>query len=426
MAGGSAASLSAVVARLERALAAALGRDVGSAAALGAPLDIEHLTGRLEQLVTFLPNAGHHEQAADAPASKPVMLAPAVVATAAAPAAAAAAPAPVDNSAAEKAAAEKAAAEKAAAEKAAADKAKADAAAAEKAKADAAAAEKAKADAAAAEKAKADAAAAEKAKADAAAKAAADEKAKADAAAVAAAAASKPAPVAAAAAAPGGATVPASSSAASAPVGQFYSYEQLKGTKIDGVNWAEREQRLSDDEFATVFKMTRPEFVRALATDIDLARVHQAATRTSAGCSRWMCAVGGCRWVGAQPDASEGADAVSLRLRCFGVACFCNFRTLLLAGSARRRRRPWACSKQAADASFPKSCLCATAGVVFSPARHGSALSHACQLCPRRRSRTLPFHDSCSLFHACTWLMAKREWKTGRAELLCPSNNHDG
>jgi len=254
VAGGSAASLSAVVSRLERALAAALGRDVGSAAALGAPLDIEHLTGRLEQLVTFLPNAGHHEQAADAPASKPVMLAPAVVATAAAPAAAAAAPAPVDNSAAEKAAAEKAAAEKAAAEKA-------------------------KADAAAAEKAKADAAAAEKAKADAAAKAAADEKAKADAAA-AAAAASKPAaaPVAAAASAPGGATVPASSSAASAaaPAGPTYSYEQLKGTKIDGVNWAEREQRLSDEEFATVFKMTRPEFVRAAQR----SAVHTAAARS--------------------------------------------------------------------------------------------------------------------------------------------------
>ena len=369
MAGGSAASLSAVVSRLERALAAALGRDVGSAAALGAPLDIEHLTGRLEQLVTFLPNAGHHEQAADAPASKPVMLAPAVVATAAAPAAAAAAPAPVDNSAAEKAAAEKAAAEKAAAEKA-------------------------KADAAAAEKAKADAAAAEKAKADAAAKAAADEKAKADAAA-AAAAASKPAaaPVAAAASAPGGATVPASSSAASAVAGALsgptYSYEQLKGTKIDGVNWAEREQRLSDEEFAAVFKMARPEFVRAA----------QSSAVHTCGHARRRMPRPRVRSAGGARHAGHG-QRLTLHRFAFGCCSLSDYRTRWPAGSARRRRRPSDCSKRKRSRfalSRKLACAAAAAGLLLSPCAADPPLLTLSQRCPSSSiSHMRPFQFSFS------------------------------
>lgn len=70
------------------------------------------------------------------------------------------------------------------------------------------------------------------------------------------------APVAAAVVAPAAAAPPAVVPAAVAPAGseKTYTYAELKGARLPDVNWAQREQRLTDAEFATVFKISRAEF----------------------------------------------------------------------------------------------------------------------------------------------------------------------
>lgn len=230
-AGRAPASLEEVVSRIESALAKALGKNVGSSAASNDP---EQLTARLEQLASMLPGASTSSSSSAStsqPAAAPVAAAaptPAAAPVAAAPAPAAAAPAP--------------------------------AAAAPVTKAEPAPAAATPAAAAAPAPAPAAAAAAPKPTTAAPAPAAA--------AATPAAVSPKPAPAAAAAPAPAAATVaaaaapPAAAPAAAAPAGsdKTYTYEQLKGARLPDVNWAQREQRLTDSDFATVFKMSRAEF----------------------------------------------------------------------------------------------------------------------------------------------------------------------